>query len=90
MVNADYLVLLTGVDKVSIDYKRPGERQLDVINTLEAEKYLEEGQFPEGSMGPKIRASLDFVKSGGKKAIITSLDNLCRALAGETGTAIIN
>jgi carbamate kinase len=90
MVQADYLMLLTGVDKVSINYKRPDERHLDIINAAEAERYLAEGQFPEGSMGPKIRAALEFVRGGGKKAIITSLDNICQALEGKTGTAIIN
>jgi carbamate kinase len=90
MVHADYLMLLTGVDKVCINYKRPDERELDVITSNEAEKYLEQGQFPEGSMGPKMRAALGFVKGGGKKAIITSLDNICQALEGKTGTAIVS
>jgi len=89
MIGADYLMLLTGVDKVCINYKGPNEEQLGVISIDEAEFYLRQGQFPEGSMAPKVRAGVDFVKSGGKKTIITSIENVDQALAGKTGTAIV-
>lgn len=89
MIGADYLLLLTGVEKVSINYRKPDEQQLDQVTVERAERYLQEGQFPEGSMAPKIRASIDFVKKGGRQAIITTLTNLCSALNGQTGTAII-
>lgn len=88
MVGADFLLLLTGVEKVCINYRQPDERQLDYLPVWQAEKYLLEGQFPEGSMAPKIRSAIEFVKSGGAKAIITNLPNMCAALQGETGTAI--
>lgn len=89
MIGAEYLMLLTGVEKVCINYKKPNECQLDTITVSQAEKYLGEGQFPEGSMAPKIRAATEFVKNGGHKAIITTLSNICQALQGKTGTAIV-
>lgn len=89
MIGAEYLLLLTGVEKVCINYRQPNEQQLGQITVAQAEKYLQEGQFPEGSMAPKIRASIDFVRKGGKQAIITTLTNLCAALNGQTGTSIV-
>jgi carbamate kinase len=89
MINADYLMLLTGVDKVSLYYKKPNEKPLDILTVAEGEQYLSEGHFPEGSMAPKIRAALDFVKNDGKKAIITSLEHINEALEGKTGTTIV-
>ena len=88
MIGADFLLLLTGVEKVCINYRKSDERQLDSLTLLEAERYLAEGQFPEGSMAPKIRAAIEFVRNGGEKAIITTLTNICLALQGKTGTAI--
>ncbi|WP_094606785.1 Carbamate kinase 1 [Sporomusa silvacetica DSM 10669] len=88
MIGADYLLLLTGVEKVCINYRQPNESQLNFLPVWQAEQYLAEGQFPEGSMAPKIRAAIEFVKFGGTKAIITNLNNICEALQGETGTAI--
>ncbi|MDF2501849.1 MAG: arcC [Anaerosporomusa subterranea] len=89
MIGADYLLLLTGVDKVCINYRQANERRLDTITADQAEEYLKAGQFPEGSMAPKIRAALNFVRGGGQKAIITTLNNMCQALQGRTGTAIV-
>lgn len=89
MIGAEYLLLLTGVEKVYINYRQPGERQLDQITVAQAGQYLKEGQFPEGSMAPKIRAAIDFVSKGGKQAVITTLTNLCAAVNGQTGTAIV-
>lgn len=89
MIGADYLLLLTGVDKVCINYRQPDERQLDEVEVEELHKYLQEGQFPEGSMGPKIRAAISFVEEGGNKSIITSLPNMCAAMEGKTGTAVV-
>jgi carbamate kinase len=89
MIKADYLMLLTGVEKVSINYKQANQKELDEIDVTEAEKYLDQGHFPKGSMAPKICAALEFVKNGGGKAFITSLDKLCEALEGKTGTSIV-
>lgn len=89
MIGAEYLLLLTGVEKVCINYRKPDEKQLDQVTIAQAEQYLQEGQFPEGSMAPKIRASIDFVRKGGRQAIITTLTSLDAAVNGQTGTAII-
>lgn len=88
MIKADYLLLLTGVDKVCVNFRKPDERQLDQMSITEAASYLAEGQFPEGSMAPKVRAAISFVKNGGQKALITTLDNMELALAGKAGTAV--
>lgn len=88
LIGADYMLLLTGVEQVSINFKQPNEQKLAALPIAQAEQYLLEGQFPEGSMAPKIRAAVEFVKQGGKKAIITTLPNICLALQGKTGTTI--
>lgn len=88
MIGADYLFLITGVEKVSINFRKVDEQQLDVMSVEQAEKYLREGQFPEGSMAPKIRAAMQFVRNGGKRTFITTLGNICGALQGKAGTAI--
>jgi carbamate kinase len=88
LVGAEILLILTDVEKVALNYGKADQRDLDHLTTAEAEKYLREGQFPEGSMGPKIRASLEFLKGGGEKAIITSLDLKVEALRGRAGTTL--
>lgn len=86
----DALVILTGVEQVAIDFNTPHQRNLDRVTLAEAEKYVDDGQFPEGSMLPKILAAMDFVRSGpGRRTLITSLDKLVEGLKGETGTWII-
>jgi len=88
MIGADYMLLLTGVEQVSIHYRQPNEQKLGALSSGQAEQYLQEGQFPEGSMAPKVRAAIRFVKQGGKKAFITTLSNICPALQGKKGTFI--
>ena len=87
-IEADLLVILTGVDRVAINFGKPDQRELDVLTVADAEKYLAEGQFPAGSMGPKIRAAVNFIKRGGKEVVITSVERVVDALHGETGTVI--
>lgn len=88
-VNADMLVILTEVEKVSINYKKPNQEDLGHITVAEAEKYMEEGHFAPGSMLPKVKAAVMFAKSNpNHKAIITSLYNAVEALEGKTGTVI--
>ncbi|MDY0004302.1 MAG: carbamate kinase, partial [Polyangia bacterium] len=87
-LGADLLVISTGVEKVSLRFGKPDQRDLDRLTGSEAARYLSEGHFPPGSMGPKIEAALGFVKAG-REAIITDPPNLCRALRGETGTRIL-
>jgi len=88
-MGADYLVVLTGVPKVYVDFRKPTQRALDCITVTEAKRYMAEGQFPAGSMGPKIEASINFVEQGGGTAIITDFDNVSAALRGESGTHIV-
>ena len=70
-INADKFFILTDVPKVCLDYNTPNERTIDRMTIAEAKRYLDEGQFPEGSMGPKIRAAIHFVEHSGKDTIIT-------------------
>ncbi|MDD7347556.1 MAG: carbamate kinase [Clostridiales bacterium] len=89
-VNADVLMILTEVEKVAINFNKPDQKDLDVLNIEEAKKHIEDGQFAPGSMLPKVEAAMKFVQSGeGKKAIITSLDKAIEALEGKTGTAFV-
>ncbi len=87
-IGADLLVILTGVDKVSINFGKPNQKDLDKLTVEEAKKYYEEGQFPKGSMGPKILAAIDFIESGGKEVLITSIEKVVDAFKGKTGTKI--
>ena len=88
LINADELVILTGVDKVAINFKKPDQKVFDHLTVAECERYLAEGQFPKGSMGPKIEAACDFVRRGGARVIITSLENATLAVEGKAGTEV--
>ena len=81
-------MVLTDIEKAYINFHKPDQKALGNITVKEARKYLEEGQFGEGSMGPKIEAACRFVEKGGKRSIITSLENALLALNGKTGTII--
>jgi carbamate kinase len=88
-IEADLFLISTAVEKVYLNYGQPSQKPLDQMTVAEAKRYLDEGHFPVGSMGPKIEAVIQFLESGGKEALITSPENLARALRGETGTRII-
>ena len=89
LIDADYLVILTAVDNVYINYHKDNEKKLDKVSTSELENYLNEGHFAKGSMYPKVQACLNFVKSGkNKTAIIASLDNAKEAFKEKAGTII--
>ncbi|MGA2548448.1 MAG: carbamate kinase [Rectinemataceae bacterium] len=88
LIGADELCILTGVDKVAINYKKPDQRYFDAMTVADCERYLAEGQFPKGSMGPKIEAACDFIRRGGTKVIITSMENAVAAIDGKAGTVI--
>ena len=89
LVGADTLVILTAVEKVAIHFGEENQEWLGRLTIEEAEKYLADGEFAEGSMKPKIEAALSFVKSKeGAKALITSLEKALDGLKGETGTYI--
>jgi len=89
LINADYLVILTAVDNVYINYRKDNEKKLENISTNELEQYLNEGHFAKGSMYPKVQACLNFAKSGNNKtAVIASLDNAKEAFKLKAGTII--
>jgi carbamate kinase len=88
-VGADSLVLLTGVDHVWLGFGTPERRRVDAMTVEEAERYLAGGEFPPGSMGPKVTAAVRFVRSGGERTLITSLPRVREALAGRAGTSIV-
>jgi carbamate kinase len=88
-VGADILMILTEVEKVSINYKKPNQTDIDQMTVAQCEEYIKQGHFAPGSMLPKIEAAMMFAKLGnGKKTIITSLYKAVEALRGTTGTAI--
>lgn len=85
------MIILTAVEKVAINYGKPEEKWLDQLSIEEAEKYIEAGEFAEGSMLPKIKAGLAFTSSRpGRKTLITSLDKAIDGLKGKTGTWILS
>ncbi|RLC79478.1 MAG: carbamate kinase [Chloroflexi bacterium] len=88
-VQADLFLISTAVEKVALNYGKPNQVWLDKMTLEEAKRYYEEGHFPPGSMGPKIKAIIQYLEQGGKEAIITNPENLTRALKGETGTRIV-
>lgn len=88
-IGAELFLISTAVEKVYLDFNTPRQRAIDVMTVAEARRYMEEGHFAEGSMLPKIQAALWFLEAGGLRAIITSPENIARALSGETGTHII-
>lgn len=87
-IDADLLLISTAVEKVYLNYGQANQRPLDHLTVAEAKEYLREGHFPPGSMGPKIEAAIQFLEGGGQEALITSPENLLRAMKGETGTRI--
>lgn len=89
IIGADYFLILTSVDKVYLNYGKENQEPIDVMRIEDAIRYSNQGHFPEGSMGPKIEAAIEFLKNGGKEVIITSLDKAKDAIEGKGGTRII-
>src|SRR5207302_406563 len=91
ILGVETLLILTDVEKVSINYGKPDQRALDSMNVQECKKYLAEGQFPAGSMGPKIESAVSFLSGGsGGRVVIASLEKAEEALKGIAGTTITN
>lgn len=88
-INADLFIILTGVEKVFVDYGKPTQKALDKLTVQEAQKLLNAGQFPKGSMGPKIEAAISYTGKTGKKCLITAMETIGEALKGKTGTWIV-
>jgi carbamate kinase len=89
-VEADFFVILTGVARVSLDFGKPTQREVERMTADEAERYLREGQFPSGSMGPKVEAAIQFVRRCGKEVLITDIDHLRDAIELKSGTRIVS
>ena len=88
-LKAELYVILTGVAQVAINFGKPDERAVERLTVDEAEKYAKEGQFPAGSMGPKIEAAIQFVRATGSEVLITDVEHLRDALEGRAGTRIV-
>jgi carbamate kinase len=89
VLGIDTLMILTAVRKVAIDFGKPTQRPLDHVTLREIKAYHAEGQFPPGSMGPKVDAAIRFLEGGGERVVIAHLEEAMPALRGETGTHIV-
>jgi carbamate kinase len=90
-INADFLIILTAVEKVAINFGKPDVKWLDSITTEEAKQYMGEGHFAPGSMLPKVQAAVDFASSGDNRtALITLLEKAKDGINGKTGTFVKN
>lgn len=89
-IGADLMIITTDVEKVAVHFNKPDERRLDRLTLAEAKAYLKKGEFPPGSMGPKILAAIEFVEETGNEVIITVPEKMMEALVGKTGTRIVN
>ena len=88
VVGFEDIMILTAVSQVAINFGKPEQQELGHITVSEAKRYFEEGQFPAGSMGPKIEAAIRFIEGGGKRATIGHLEEALPALLGKAGTHI--
>lgn len=88
-LGAEQALFLTGVDRVATGWGTPNQRALDTLTIAEARRLLDAGEFPAGSMGPKVEAAVSFVERGGRSAVITSLDHVAAAVRGSAGTRIV-
>lgn len=89
IVDGDIFLVLTDVDYVYLNYGQPNQTAIRQMTVSEAKRYLDEGHFPSGSMAPKVKACIAFVKNGGERAIISSVGQTTAALGGKAGTEII-
>ena len=87
-LGAELFLVSTGVEQVSVDFGKPEEKPLRELSIDDARRYQSEGQFPPGSMGPKIEAAIGFLERGGKKVIITSPEGIPAAMEGKAGTHV--
>lgn len=91
ILDADYLIILTAVEKVAINFGKPDVKWLGEMSLEDAEQYINEGHFAPGSMLPKVEAAMQFAKSKpGRKALITSLEKAKEGIEGKTGTVVID
>ena len=88
-IGAELLLILTAVDQVAINFGKPNQKFLPQLSLSDAGRYLAEGHFPDGSMGPKIDAAISFIEGGGQKVLITSIEKADAALRQQAGTWIL-
>jgi len=88
-VKVDLFIILTAIERVFIDFGKPGQTEVPVLAVDEARKLLADGQFPPGSMGPKIRAAVEYIEAGGREVLITKDSHLKAALINRSGTRIV-
>lgn len=88
-LKADIFIILTNVEFVAINFGKKSQKNLTRARLKEIKRYYDKGHFPPGSMGPKIKAAINFIENGGKEVVITSAKDLLKALKGKTGTHII-
>lgn len=88
-IQADVLLILTDVEKVYLNYNTPKQKPLDQVTLKEIKQYYQDGQFPQGSMGPKILAAIRFLEYGGSRVVISNIERGWEALQGKTGTLIV-
>ncbi len=88
-IGANTLAIMTSVDKVAINFHKSNQKQIDKMSVSEAKRFLAEGQFPEGSMGPKIKAAIQFIESGGQLVTISDVKDAQNAIKGKAGTQIV-
>ncbi len=87
-LGVDLFIISTDARQVYLDFKKPSQRGIDRANAAEMQKYYDQGQFPPGSMGPKVESAMRFIRAGGKQVIITSFEYLVDAVDGKDGTHI--
>jgi carbamate kinase len=88
-LGAELLLISTAVESIYLNFGKENQRALSKMTSAEAREYLDEGQFPPGSMGPKVQAALDFLDRGGKEVIVTSPEKIVSSLEGKSGTRIV-
>ena len=88
-IGASFLIILTSVDQVAVNYGKPDQKLYDRMSVSQARRFLDRGHFPPGSMGPKIEAALNFLEWGGREVLICSVERAQEAIAGRTGTRIV-
>ena len=88
-VKADLFIILTAVERVYLHFGKPDQAEAPVLTVEEARRHLADGQFPPGSMGPKIRAAIQYIEAGGREVLITKDSHLKAALIGRSGTRIV-
>lgn len=90
LVHADMLIILTDVDSAYKNFRDPEKRErIPRMTIAEAQKLLDDGEFAKGSMGPKVKAGINFVRATGNTAIISSLNKVDEAIEGKVGTMIV-